>query len=181
MQLILPTLSKGHTMTSFTHSDFPTTHAGVDRIASALQSAQRIGKRLRSARGLVAMALAGAFSALVVVADQVVSSWADGQVVLAWIGLWVVLFGAVALFAEASQGWSEQIARALDSWMARRIRQREDERTWGFALADPRFMTDLQVARCRAEQEAEQQGAPAPAWPFSHMALQATRRPAHYL
>ena len=41
MQLILPTLSKGHTMTSFTHSDFPTTHAGVDRIASALQSALR--------------------------------------------------------------------------------------------------------------------------------------------
>ena len=116
MQLILPTLSKGHTMTSFTHSDFPTTHAGVDRIASALQSAQRIGKRLRSARGLVAMALAGAFSALVVVADQVVSSWADGQVVLAWIGLWVVLFGAVALLGLCTATFLPHGVTIIEDW-----------------------------------------------------------------
>jgi len=165
-------------MTSFTHPDFPTTHAGVERVASALQAARQIGTRFRGAKRLVALFLAGAFSAWVVVADQVVNSWADGRMVLAWIGLWAVLFGAVLLFAEATRGWSDRLATAFESWSRARARQREDERTWSFALADPRLMTELQLARCRAENDAELSGEPAPVWPFSHRHLPASRRPA---
>lgn len=160
---------KGHTMTSFVHTDFPTTHAGIARIAAGFQTARQLGMRFKGTRGLVALLLAGGFSALVVAADRLVSSWADGQMVVAWIGLWVLLFGAIVLFAEASQGWSDRIVRTIDGWMRARSRRREDERTWGFALADPRFMRELQVARCQAELEAEQTGAPAPAWPFTTM------------
>jgi hypothetical protein len=180
VQKILHALLKGHTMTSFTHSDFPTTHAGVNRIESAVRSAGHLGARFRGARGLVALLLAGGFSALVVVADQLVSTWADGQMVVAWMGLWVVLFGAVLLFAEASQGWMDQITRAMEGWLRTRAQHIADERTWQFALADPRFMTELQVARCRAENEAQQAGTAAPQWPFSHMPLQAARPPAHF-
>lgn len=158
---------KGHAMTSFVHTDFPTTHAGVARVEAAFQTARHLGGRFSGARGLVALLLAGAFSALIVVADRLVSSWADGQIVVAWIGLWVLLTGAVLLFAEASQGWSEMIHRAIEGWMQARARRLEEERTWGFALADPRFMRELQVARCRAENEAEQAGVPVPAWPFA--------------
>ena len=156
-------------MTSFVHTDFPTTHAGVARIEAGLQTARQLAARFKGTRGLVALLLAGGFSALVVVADRLVSSWADGQIVVAWIGLWVLLSGAVLLFAEASRGWSEQISRAMDGWMRARTRRLEDARTWGFALADPRFMRELQVARCRAELEAEQAGAPAPEWPFANL------------
>ncbi len=166
-------------MTSFTHTDFPTTHTGVARIESAIDSARHLGSRFSGARGLVALLLAGGFSALVVVADQVVSSWADGQMVVAWIALWVLLFGAILLFAEASQGWSQQITRAIEGWLKARERRLADERTWQFALADHRFMTELQVARCRAETEAEKAGEPAPAWPFGRMPLPTAQPPAH--
>ena len=156
-------------MTSFTHSDFPTTHLGVSRVEAAIDSARDIGGQFRGARGLVALLLAGAFSALVVVADQVVSTWADGHLMLAWIGLWAVLFAAVLLFAEASRGWPDSAARVLGKWSRAHAQRREDERTWGFALADARFMSELQVARCRAEQQALEAGEPAPAWPFRNM------------
>lgn len=163
-------------MTSFVHPDFPTTHGGVARIESALLSARAIGSRLRGARGLVGMLLAGAFSALVVVADQVVSSWADGQVVIAWIGLWVVLFAALVLFAEASRGWADSVLRWVEDWSQARARRAQDEHTWRYALSDPRFMSELQIARCRAEEEALEAGEAAPAWPFSHMPTHATGR-----
>ena len=152
-------------MTSFVHTDFPTTHTGVVRVEAAFHAVRQIGARFSGAKGLVALLLAGGFSALVVVADRLVSSWADGQVVVAWIGLWVLLSGAILLFAEASQGWSDRIYRAIDGWMQARTRRLEDERAWGFALADPRVMRDLQVARCHAETEAEKAGVPAPVWP----------------
>jgi hypothetical protein len=163
-------------MTSFIHSDFPTTHLGVSRVEAAIDSLRDIAGRFRGAKGLVALLLAGAFSALVVVADQVVSSWADGQVVLAWMGLWVVLFAAVALFAEASRGWSESAAGAIGKWSTDHAQRLEDERTWRFAQADARFMSDLQVARCRAEREALAAGEPAPAWPFRNMPTHVSTR-----
>ena len=156
-------------MTSFIHSDFPTTHLGVARVAAAIGSARVIAGRFQGAKGLVALLLAGAFSAFVVVADQVVSSWADGQAVLAWIGLWAVLFAAVALFAEASRGWSDSAAGVIAKWSRAHAQRLEDERTWRFAQADPRFMSELQVARCRAEQQALETGKPTPAWPFRNM------------
>ncbi len=163
-------------MTSFTHSEFPTSHRGVARIAAAIASLRAIAGRFHGAKGLVALLLAGAFSALVVVADQLVSTWADGQVVVAWIGLWVVLFAAILLFAEASRGWSDAVIGVINQWSAAHAQRVEDERTWSFAQSDPRFMAELQVARFRAEQHAIDAGEPAPAWPFSHMPTQAVTR-----
>jgi len=164
-------------MTSFVHPDFPTTHGGVTRLETAIASVRHIGSRLRGARGLVALLLAGAFSALVVVADQVVSTWADGQMIVAWIGLWLVLFAAVVLFSEASRGWSSSVVDFLETWSRAHAQRLQDERTWSFAQSDPRFMAELQVARCRAEQDAIEAGEPAPAWPFSHMPTRASRHP----
>jgi hypothetical protein len=160
-------------MTSFIHTDFPTTHDGLNRVTSAFAAAQAIGRRFRGAKGLVALLLAGVFSALVVVADQVVSSWADGQVVIAWMALWVVLFGAILLFTEASRGWADSIVALIENWSKVRAQRAEDENTWRFAQSDSRFMAELQVARCRAEEQARAAGEPAPAWPFRHMPMQA--------
>ncbi len=156
-------------MTSFIHTDFPTNHGGVTRVATAFQTLGAIGSRFQGAKGWVALLLAGAFSALVVVADQVVSSWADGQVVVAWMGLWVVLFGAILLFTEASRGWSDSVVAFIENWSRARQQRSADANTWKFAQSDSRFMAELQIARCRAEEQALAAGEPAPAWPFSHM------------
>jgi hypothetical protein len=93
----LRALLKGLAMTSLVHTDFPTTHAGIARVEAALGAARQLRARFSGARGLVALLLAGAFSALVVVADRVLNSWADGQIVVARIGLWVLLCGAPRL------------------------------------------------------------------------------------
>ena len=74
-------------MTSFVHTDFPTIRAGVGRIGAALGAARQFRARFSSARGPLALLPAGAFSALVVVADRPVNSWADGQIVVALTGL----------------------------------------------------------------------------------------------
>jgi hypothetical protein len=125
---------------------------------------------------MVALLLAGAFSALVVAADQMVTSWVDGQMVLAWIGLWAMLFAALVLFAEASRGWAASIVRMVESWSEGHARQLEEKRTWRFAQSDARFMSDLQVARCRAEQQALDAGEPPPAWPVGPMSTRASSR-----
>jgi hypothetical protein len=163
-------------MTSFVHTDYPTSHGGVARIETAIRKVQAIGTHFRGAKGLVALLLAGAFSALVVVADQVVSSWADGQVVVAWMGLWLVLFAAILLFTEASRGWSNSVAAFIENWSRVRAQRLEDTNTWRFAQSDPRFMAELQIARYRAEEQARDAGEPAPAWPFSHMPTGAAAR-----
>lgn len=166
-------------MTSFTHSDFPTSHAGIGRILAAARAAQALAGRIRQARSLFALLLAGSLSALVVVADQWVSTWADGQMVVAWVALWLMLFGALLLFAEASHGGLESVAARVHAWRQAHAQRRQEEAVWRFALADPRFMRELQAARYRAETEAEQAGTPAPAWPFSHMPSVAASRPWH--
>lgn len=170
MQKILQVaFERAFTMTSFIQPDFPPSHRGVDRMASAFVAAQDIGRRFRGAKGMVALLLAGAFSALVVVADQVVASWADGQVVVAWMALWAVLFGAVLLFAETSRGWPGHLLAFIENWSEARARRMEDETIWRIAQTDPRFLAELQIARFRAEEQARDAGQPAPAWPFSHM------------
>ncbi len=88
---------------------------GVQRLASVAHSAQRLLARFRGTSGLVALLLAGAFSALVVVADQFVSSWANGQVVIAWIALWALLFVALVLFTEATRGWPERLVQLIET------------------------------------------------------------------
>lgn len=166
-------------MTSFTHSDFPTTHAGIGRIVAGAQAVQALAGRFRQARGLFALLLAGGLSALVVAADQWVSTWADGQMVVAWVALWLMLFGALLLFAEASQGGLDKLTVRVRAWRQARALRRQEEMVWRFALADPRFMRELQAARYRAETEAERAGTPAPVWPFSHMPTTAESRPWH--
>ena len=67
-------------------------------------------------RGLAGMLLAAAVAALVVVADQLVSTWADGHLFLAWVALWVVVFAGMALFASTARTIAQRTVRSLDGW-----------------------------------------------------------------
>jgi hypothetical protein len=134
-------------MTTFIQPSFPTRHAGVERLASA---ADTVRGGFNSTKSLSAMLLAAMVSALVVVADQLMDTWADGHLMLAWITLWVVGFAAVAVFAGAARKLASKMVEALDAWSARLAQSRADERLWSSAKADPRIMADLNAAMSRS-------------------------------
>jgi hypothetical protein len=154
-------------MTSFVHIEYPTSHPGVERFESALAAAGRLRKGLDGAKGVAAVLLAAMVSALVVVADQMVETWADGHLLAAWVLLWLVAFGAIALLAPTTRYFSGRLVRALDAWSRRMARQRADERLWELAQTDSRVMADLRAARTRAESATVERVVTEPAVEFS--------------
>ena len=140
-------------MTSFVHIEYPTTHPGVERFESAVAAAGNLRKRFDSAKGLAGALLAAIVAALLVVADQLVETWADGRILAAWVMLWVVAFAALALLAPTTRYFSGNVVRALDAWSRRMARERADERLWDLAQKDSRVMADLRAAKTRAESE----------------------------
>ena len=154
-------------MTSFINPGYATEHQGVERLQSFAEAASHMGQQFKGGKGLVAILLAGAISALVVVMDQIVSIWTDGHLFLAWVTLWALVFGAMALFTKATHGWTARILVAVEQWLARSRERAEDARIWATAQSDPRFMADIQAARVRSENEARALNKPLPAWPFS--------------
>ncbi len=134
-------------MTTFIQPSFPARHAGVERVVSA---ADAVRGGFSSTKSLSAMLLAAMVSALVVVADQLMDTWAEGHLMLAWIALWVVAFTAVAVFAGAARKVATALVQALDAWSARIAQRRADERLWSSAMSDPRIMADLNAAMSRS-------------------------------
>jgi hypothetical protein len=139
------------TMTSFVHPSFRTNHPGVDRVESALGAARNMRRGFDSTRSIAAMLLAAMVAAMLVVADQVIDTWADGHLLAAWIMLWVIGFAALALFAGTARNLAVRTTLSLDAWSRRVARARADERMWSIAQSDPRVMADLQAAMSRNE------------------------------
>lgn len=138
-------------MTSFVHVDYPTQHAGVTRIEGAVAAARRIRQGFNGTRSLAAMLLAAMVAALVVVADQLVDTWADGHLLAAWVVLWVVGFAAIALFADTARHLARRTVAGLDAWSRRVARARADARLLELARKDSRVMADLQAAMSRGQ------------------------------
>lgn len=138
-------------MTSFIQPSFPSQHTGVVRIESALATVRAMRQGFDSTRGLSVMLLAAMVSALVVVADQLIDTWADGHLLAAWVALWLIGFAALAMFSAPARRVAVTVVSALNAWSARLARARADERLWALAKADPRVMADLDAARSRSE------------------------------
>lgn len=139
-------------MTSIVHSEFSKRHRGVERAEAAVRAVRGVRLRFDSARGLAAMLLAAIVSALLVVADQMIETWAEGQLLVAWMALWALGFAAIALLAGTVRRFSAKVVAELDAWAARLAQKRADERLWSIALKDARVMSDLQAAMARAEE-----------------------------
>lgn len=106
---------------------------------------------LDSARGLSAMLLAAMVSALVVVADQLIGTWADGHLMMAWIALWSIGFATLAVFGGAARKLAFTAVNSLDAWSERVAQNRADERLWLIAQSDARVMADLKAAMARGD------------------------------
>ena len=122
-------------------------HKGVDGIQ----------RRNDSARGLSVMLLAAVVAAMVVVADRLISTWADGQLFLAWVFLWVVVFAGMALFADTARSLARRAVVSLDGWSQALAEARAETRLWEMARMDHRLMNELMAARARAADESEDQ------------------------
>ena len=117
----------------------------------ASRSANEAPRSFDSAKGLSAMLLAAMVSALVVVADQLIETWADGHLMAAWVALWLVGFTAIAIFGGAARKLALTAVGALDAWSRRIAKNRANKRLWLIAKTDPRVMADLTAAMARNE------------------------------
>jgi hypothetical protein len=88
---------------------------------------------------------------MVVIADQLMDSWAETHAVAAWVALWAVAAVAISLLRGVTRSLAQNLMAGLDAWSAHVARRRADERIWAMAQSDPRMMSELQVARDRAE------------------------------
>lgn len=140
---------------SFVHLEYPTRHPGVERMERVMHSASILRKGLDATRGLAGVLLAAMVATLVVVADQLMETWADGHLLAAWVLMWVIGFAALALLAPTARSLAGRVMAGLDGWSQGLARRRADERLWDLARKDPRVMADIQAAASRAQDEAE--------------------------
>jgi hypothetical protein len=138
-------------MTSFVQPSFPSQHPGVVRVEAAIGTIRTMRKEFDSTRSLSVMLLAAMVSALVVVADQLIETWADGHLLAAWVALWLIGFVALAMFAAPARRLAAGAVAALNAWSARTAMDRADARLWKIAQADPRVMADLNAALARSD------------------------------
>lgn len=139
-------------MTAFVVTKHPTHHAGVERAAAAVEGAQQLRRNLSGTRGLATLLLSALVASVLVVADQVMDTLADGHLLVMWIALWAVAFAALALFAGVARDGATTLKSSLDAWSRNTARARADERLMAAAAKDPRVMADLRIAIDRARQ-----------------------------
>lgn len=140
-------------MASTMTSSHSAPRSGAARTSADAGTNPKSAARYDAAKGLSAMLLAAMVSALVVVADRLIDTWADGHLLAAWVALWAVGFAALAVFGGAARKVAATVLAALDSWSQRIAQARADERLWAIALSDPRVMADLQMAIQRGQSE----------------------------
>lgn len=139
---------------NFVHTEYALSHPGVARAEQAVESVRALRQRFDSTRGLAAMLLAAVVAALVVVADQMIETWAEGHLLAAWVALWAVGFAALGLLAAPARRLASRLVQGLNAWSARVAQARADERLWAIAQTDARVMADLRAAMTRSDQEA---------------------------
>ena len=144
-----------------TYASLPSAPLGLRPASTPAQKGvDGIQRRNDSTRGLSVMLLAAVVAAMVVVADRLISTWADGQLFLAWVFLWVVVFAGMALFADTARSLARRAVVSLDGWSQALAEARAETRLWEMARMDHRLMNELMAARARAadvETEAPEQ------------------------
>ena len=96
-------------MTRFVSPDFPQQHGGLVRMGRGLSTIRSFASPTRSAKGLASILVAGGIAAAIVVANQIVTAWADGHLLLAWIAMWVIVFTLLALFSDSIRTWPARL------------------------------------------------------------------------
>lgn len=110
---------------------------------------RRAGKQ-EAAVPLAGMLVAAVLAAVLVVADQLIQTWADGHLLLIWVALWTVVFVALAWLAPVLRRSVGVVSARLSLMAQARAAQRADAALWRHAQTDARMMGDLQSAMDRS-------------------------------
>ena len=110
---------------------------------------QRPSKRVAPSQALAGLLSASVFAALLAVADQVIDSWADGHMLLAWVMLWLSIFGGLALLTRPMRRASTASALWLQIRVAALMQSRREAALWELAMHDPRMLQELRAAKAR--------------------------------
>jgi len=136
----------------FVHLEYPTFHPGVARAERVVQNVRNITTGFNGPRSLSALLLAAVVAAFVVVADQMMDTWADGHLLAAWVALWAIGFATLGLFAGVARDMGGKFWAGMDAWSARAAQRRADERMWFMAQTDARLMAELHSAISRDDE-----------------------------
>lgn len=128
---------------------FSTTPASPGLGIAAASNTPRLRNRLDGARGLTALLLAAGVAALVVLAEQLIGTWAEGHGLLGWVALWVVVLAGFALLAAPARRLARSALRSAHGWSQALDEARADVRLWQVARADHRVMAELVQASQR--------------------------------
>ena len=142
-------------MTSFVHLNYANEHPGVQRAEAIADAAGRFRRGFDSTKGLAAMLLAALVAALMVVAEQLVSIWSDGYLLVSWVTLWAIAFATLALMAPTAHRLATRMSAAWKERTTRVANERSDAQYWASAQRDPRVMSELQAAISRSEHAAK--------------------------
>ena len=146
-------------MTRFVTVDYPREHGGVVRAEAVVNAVAEMGKNFDSAKTLATLLSAAVVSALVVVADRLIDTWADGHLLATWVIMWAVAFAALGFFAPMVKQGASNIAARYGAWSVHSQNAQAEEAYWQSALNDPRVMAEYQAAKLRFEQSETDQAA----------------------
>lgn len=118
---------------------------------TSVSASDASSQRFDGTKGLSFMLLAAMVSSLVVVADQLVETWVNGHLMVAWIALWVVCFTAMAIFSGAARKLAIASIAVFTAWSRKKTQKRSDEHLWAVAQTDPRMIDDIRAAITRSD------------------------------
>lgn len=136
-------------MARFIQAEYPTEHAGIVRFTRGFGAMAAAVRGFDGARGTATLLLAALVSAMIVVANELVTTWTEGHLLAAWIAAWLVGFAALALLVAPARRVANGVRSGLKRWSASRKQRAEDEKLWNMALTDARIMADLSRAMSR--------------------------------
>lgn len=136
-------------MTSFVHTEYPSQHPGVVRAEQAAETIKNLASGFNGARGAATLLLSAVVAALLVVANQVVDTWTEGHLLMAWIVMWTIAFAALALLATPARNAGSVLRTAMRAWSERSKQAAADDKLWELARTDARVMADISRAMSR--------------------------------
>lgn len=139
-------------MSTFVNPGFIKSHPGVNRFETIWDGFKGVNPNAQSSgKSMRVLLLTAAFSALLVVANQVIDSWTEGHLMLAWIALWIFVFSWVALMIKPIKAVVQKGVQALlRAWVSSK-QAHEDRRMWDLAQQDPRLMSELKCAMLKSQ------------------------------